>query len=80
MLAALGVLAPLARRASATLGAMLVFAVLAAVLQLPFTGFLAGYVALYALEAVSYLLVLRRTLVSAGLPAAGAGRSSRPPG
>lgn len=79
LLAALGFLAPLARRASATLVAMLVFVVLAAALRLPFTWFLAGYVALYALEALSYLLVLRRMLLSLGRPAGG-GRSSGPPG
>lgn len=80
LLAALGVLAPLARRASATLGAMLVFVALATVLRLPFIWFLAGYVALYAVEALSYLLVLRRLLISLGRPAAGAGHSSGRPG
>jgi O-antigen/teichoic acid export membrane protein len=62
LLAAVGWLAPLARRAGAVFLAMLAFTAVAAALRLPLEGFMAGYVALYALEALSYLLLCGRLL------------------
>lgn len=62
LLAAIGCLAPLARRACTTIGAMLLSACIAIIFQLSFEYFLTSYVAIYACEALSYGLVMRRIL------------------
>lgn len=61
-LAATGFLAPLARRASLTLAAMLGFAALTAQQGWTVEVFIGGYVALYGCEALSYLVLMIRTI------------------
>ncbi|MXP64652.1 hypothetical protein E0493_14965 [Roseomonas sp. M0104] len=60
VLAGIGRLAALARRASLTLAAMLVFSLVTALQGWSIERFIAGYVFLYGCEAFSYLLLLRR--------------------
>jgi len=60
VLAGIGWLAALARRAALTLAAMLVFSVITALQGWSIERFIAGYVFLYGCEAFSYLLLLRR--------------------
>lgn len=62
VLAATGFLAPLARRASLTLAAMLGFAALTALQGWPIEVFIGGYVALYGCEALAYLVLLLSTI------------------
>jgi O-antigen/teichoic acid export membrane protein len=58
VLVGIGELGPLARRASLTLGAMLVFSLISTLAGWNIDAFLAGYVFLYACQALSYFLLL----------------------
>jgi O-antigen/teichoic acid export membrane protein len=58
VLVGVGELPPLARRASLTLGAMLLFSLTSSLAHWDIDTFLAGYVLLYGCQALSYLLLL----------------------
>jgi O-antigen/teichoic acid export membrane protein len=69
VLVGVGELPPLARRASLTLMAMLVFSLVSSLAGWDIDTFLAGYVFLYACQALSYLLLLPQVFQRAKLAA-----------